>query len=40
MTRSILSVIATVALVPFGCQSAEESPSVGGEDASHHSEPS
>lgn len=40
MTRNILSGIAIVALAPFGCQSAEEPPSVGAEDATHHSGPS
>lgn len=34
MTRNILSGIANLALAPFGCQSAEEPPHVGGEDAS------
>ncbi|MCY3775622.1 MAG: carbonic anhydrase family protein [Candidatus Aminicenantes bacterium] len=40
MTRSILSVVAIVALAPLGCQSVEKPAPVGGEDVSQHAEPS
>ena len=40
MKRVLLSGIAIVALVPFGCQSAEHSPPVGGKSESQHTGPS
>ncbi len=40
MKRVLLSGIAIVALVPFGCQSADHSPPVGGKSESQHTGPS